>query len=69
MKAKAKPTSKKAAPWWLEDGDEDCPHCGQPYIYELEFRCSACDGPACAHCKQVHREGHLVCPDCLTVTD
>jgi hypothetical protein len=54
------------APWWLSSGDEECPHCGQLYIYELEFRCSACDSPCCIHCKTVHVEGHHVCPECVT---
>lgn len=61
-KSKAKAT---VVPWWLNDGDEDCPHCGQPYIYEVEFRCPACDGPGCPHCTQLHTEGHQVCPSCV----
>ena len=66
---KRKSKAKAAAtPWWLHDGDEDCPHCGQPYIYEVEFRCPACDGPSCPHCKQLHAEGHHVCPSCVEVS-
>jgi hypothetical protein len=51
--------------WWLFAGDEDCPHCGQTYLYELEFRCPECDSPGCPHCKAQHTEGHHVCPECL----
>jgi hypothetical protein len=51
--------------WWLSDGDEECPHCAQLYIYEVEFRCTECDGPGCPHCRVVHAEGHLVCPECV----
>ncbi|MGC3982082.1 MAG: hypothetical protein QM808_12545 [Steroidobacteraceae bacterium] len=54
-----------ATSWWLSDGDEECPHCGSLYVYELEFRCTECDGPGCPHCKLVHAEGHFVCPDCV----
>jgi hypothetical protein len=50
--------------WWLNDGDEECPHCGQLYIYEFEFRCPDCDSPVCPHCKQRHAAGHHVCPEC-----
>lgn len=67
-KARSKSKSRIPVPWWLQQGDEECPHCGQPYIYELEFRCSDCDGPCCAHCKQIHREGHEVCPQCVEST-
>lgn len=63
VKSRAKPG---VVPWWLSAGDEECPHCGQDYIYELEFRCPACDGPCCAHCKTSHAEGHHVCPECVT---
>ena len=63
LKAKAKAASLNV-PWWLSDGDEECPHCGQLYIVEVEFRCPECDGSLCPHCKVVHVEGHHVCPDC-----
>jgi hypothetical protein len=63
VRSKAKAT---LAPWWLSSGDHECPHCGQLYIYELEFRCPDCDGPCCIHCKAKHAEGHHVCPECVT---
>lgn len=50
--------------WWLADGDEECPHCGGLYLYELEVRCNECDGPTCPHCHVTHSEGYLICPDC-----
>lgn len=52
-------------PWWLMGGDEECPHCGQLYIYELEFRCPDCDSPSCPDCKQ-HAAGRVVCISCIT---
>ena len=69
---------KKSAPrvmaWWL-GGEEYCPHCGQVYAYELEFRCPDCDGPCCAHCKKQHEDvrhgdarhgdARHVCPECF----
>lgn len=67
-KVKSKAQSA-ATPWWLSNGDEECPHCGQLYIYELEFRCPACDGPCCAHCKTEHAAGHHVCPECVTTDE
>jgi hypothetical protein len=51
---KAKATSQRAGqavPWYLSEGDEECPHCGQWYAYELEIRCPDCDAPSCPHCK------------------
>src|SRR5262245_56226420 len=56
-------------PWWLADGDEECPHCGHLYVLELEFRCSHCDGPGCPHCKVTHAAGHVVCPECIERTE
>jgi transcription elongation factor Elf1 len=56
--------SKKARqkPWWLA-GEEECPHCGQLYAYEVEVRCVACDGPICPHCSVRSASMHY-CPDC-----
>lgn len=62
--AKSKPRSRLAA-WWLSSGEEECPHCGQVYAYEIEFRCPDCDGPSCPHCKQRHSAGRFVCPGCV----
>jgi hypothetical protein len=53
-----------AQSWWLGTGHEDCPHCGQSYLYELEFRCTECDGPGCMHCKSWHVDGYWLCPTC-----
>lgn len=52
-------------PWWLADGDEECPHCGQLYYIELEFRCPDCDRAVCPHCKKKHAQGHYLCPECV----
>jgi transcription elongation factor Elf1 len=54
----------KVDPWWLTEGDLECPHCGQLYFVEVEFRCPDCDGPGCPHCKVTHTEGYLVCSGC-----
>ena len=50
--------------WWLQGGDDECPHCGAVYVYELEFRCTECDGPGCLHCKVVRETGHMICVVC-----
>lgn len=63
-KAKTSSASVVVA-WWLDEGDEECPHCGQLYIYERELRCTDCDSPVCPHCRKVHAAGHHVCPDCV----
>ena len=65
----AKPAKTKdaalsgGAPWWLEVGDEDCPHCEQTYSYRVEARCFECDAPICPMCV-VRVEQQLICPDC-----
>lgn len=51
-------TAQKAVPWYLSGGDEECPHCGQWYAFELEVRCRDCDSPSCPHCK---------CPSCVVI--
>lgn len=61
----AKKSATRAVAWWL-GGEENCPHCGQIYAYELEYRCPDCDGPCCAHCKKQHQEdARHVCPECF----
>ena len=52
-------------PWWLQAGEEECPHCGQLYTLALEVRCHRCDGPSCIHCKVRVTENEIVCPECL----
>jgi hypothetical protein len=50
-------------PWWLDTGEEDCPHCEQAYSYVVEARCFECDAPICPMC--IVRFGErIVCPDC-----
>jgi hypothetical protein len=62
-KSTNKPSGGRGAPWWLENGGEECPHCEQAYGYEAELRCARCDAPICAIC--VVREGGVtLCPDC-----
>jgi hypothetical protein len=57
----------KLTPWYLSDGDEECPHCGQWYTYEVEFRCPDCDSPGCPQCKSNHADQRLVCPSCVVI--
>jgi hypothetical protein len=54
----------KVVAWWLA-GEEECPHCGQLYAYEVEFRCPECDGPSCPHCRREHELGGVICVACL----
>jgi hypothetical protein len=50
-------------PWWLDEGEEDCPHCDQTYTYSAEVRCFDCDASICPMC--IVRVGeHVFCPDC-----
>ena len=53
----------KRMPWWL-GGEEECPHCHQLYVYELEIRCPECDEPSCPHCVKQHVERGIVCVLC-----
>ena len=63
-RAKTTPSpDANAIPWWLDLGEEDCPHCEQPYSYHAEVRCLECDAPICPMCV-VHIHEHAVCPDC-----
>jgi hypothetical protein len=63
--ASSSTTASKAPPWYLSDGDEECPHCGQLYVYELEFRCPDCDTPSCPHCTSKHADDRVVCVVCV----
>jgi hypothetical protein len=56
-------TQSAAAPWWVSEGEHDCPHCEQTYAYEVEARCFECDAPICPMCI-VRIEEHLFCPEC-----
>jgi hypothetical protein len=69
MPAKPKGATKSAAvPWWLEAGEEDCPHCGETYTYAAEVRCFACDAPICPMCI-VRVDARALCPDCRDDTE
>lgn len=67
-RARASPTTKpmttqdRQPAWWLQGGDEECPHCGQPYHLESERRCPGCDAPGCHHCLG---DPKAHCPDCV----
>jgi hypothetical protein len=49
--------------WWLQAGEEDCPHCNLTYSYHVEARCFECDAPICPMCI-VRIDEHFLCPDC-----
>ena len=70
---KSKPKSRSVVatlPWWLAAGEELCPHCGQLYAYEIEFRCPDCDDPSCPNCKVLNvREHRFVCVSCVNTDD
>jgi hypothetical protein len=53
----------RGTPWWLDVGDEDCPHCDQTYSYRAEVRCFECDAPICQMCI-VRIDEHVFCPEC-----
>jgi hypothetical protein len=57
-----------AGQWWLDAGEEDCPHCDQAYWYAAEVRCFDCDAPICPMCI-VRAGGHVLCPECGQATD
>jgi hypothetical protein len=63
-KAKTKATVAVVR-WWVSGGEEECPHCGQLYAFEVEFRCPECDRPCCPHCKSTHADKHIVCQECV----
>lgn len=37
-------------PYWLEGGTETCSGCTHLYVYQMEYRCVACDRGICCHC-------------------
>ncbi len=55
----------KRTVWWIDGGGETCDFCLQRYAYEVERRCSRCDGPACPRCVVKIRETRQsVCVGC-----
>lgn len=56
--------------WWLEEGEDQCPHCLVFYRIEVGAWCAACDGPLCPSClTRVRVEREVLCPDCAAGTD
>jgi hypothetical protein len=52
-------------PWWLDGGTESCEACTHVYVYEMEFRCVACDGGVCCHCVRIDIDTReALCPAC-----
>jgi hypothetical protein len=65
-KVRVHSVSLAPVPWWLSEGDEDCPGCGQFYLAEVEFHCPDCDTPTCLHCRKRSPDGRWVCTSCAT---
>jgi hypothetical protein len=40
-------------PYWLDGGTETCSVCTHVHVYEMTFRCVACDRGICCHCVSV----------------
>jgi hypothetical protein len=57
--------SQLELPWWLEDGTEICPACGQTYVYETGYRCAGCDMPICSICVEYEVAAELLCQICV----
>lgn len=52
-------------PYWLGAGTETCGACTHVYVYEMEYRCVACDRGVCCHCVRVHAAtAEVRCPEC-----
>jgi hypothetical protein len=55
-------------PYWLGDGTERCGACTHGYVYEMEYRCVACDRGVCCHCVRIHATTAevlwVLCPEC-----
>ena len=56
--------SRKRLDHWLSGGTERCEHCAQAYVYEMEHRCLACDGPVCPLCARITGGVGVHCPAC-----
>ena len=54
--------------WWLEEGAEVCPACGQTYAFQTEYRCAGCDGVVCVMCATQTTEIEIFCPPCAGPT-
>jgi hypothetical protein len=53
-------------PYWIDDGTESCGACTHAYVYEMEFRCVACDRGICCHCVGMSvSKREVLCPECL----
>jgi hypothetical protein len=58
--------SRSDPPYWLHGGSESCGACTHACVYEMEFRCMACDRGICCHCVGVNvSRQEVLCPECL----
>ncbi len=49
---------------WHRNETEICEYCLQQYSYEMQRRCTHCDGPLCPFCISINRDKSNLCPDC-----
>lgn len=58
-------STRTQRPWWLDDGTESCHGCSHLYVYQMEFRCVACDRGICCHCvRVVAGTREVLCAEC-----
>ena len=59
-------TQEPQIAWWAGGGSERCPVCLQLYAYEVQVRCTDCDGPLCPQCAVEVRLEMVArrCPEC-----
>lgn len=50
--------------WWQRGGSERCDFCTHAYVYEMEYRCVACDRGVCPCCVVLRARDLVFCPEC-----
>lgn len=60
----AKARTKQLVSWWKGRGTEACDFCTHTYVYEMEYRCVACDRGVCPCCVIVRERDLIFCPEC-----
>jgi hypothetical protein len=52
-------------PYWIDSGTERCTACTHVHVYEMEYRCVACDRGICCHCVRINVDTReVMCPEC-----
>lgn len=53
------------SPYWLAEGPESCSSCTRLHVYEMQYRCVACDRGICCHCVSVSvATREVLCAEC-----